>query len=276
MMRAKGPGGRGWRHTSGRRALLGMTVLTLALLAARATGQEVAGVRARVAAGDSALARRDAAAALREFEAALALAPTDSGVLRRASRAAADVGEAEGDADRKVARFRQSEAYARRAIAANEGDAEGHFALARALGLRALSVGAKERIGYAKDIRESALAALARDPNHPGALHVLGMWNAEVMRLNGFQRFFAKNVLGGKVFGSASWAQAVANLERAVEVEPDRLTHRLDLAKIYADVGEKAKARAMFESVVRGKARDPNDPRYQREAEAALRKLGGG
>ena len=253
-----------------------MTVLALALLPARATGQEVPGVRARVAAGDSALARRDAAAALREFEAALALAPTDSAVLRRASRTAADVGEAESDAARKVARFRESEEYARRSIAANDGDAEGHFALARALGLRALSVGAKERIGYAKDIRAAALAALARNPNHPGALHVLGMWNAEVMRLNGFQRFFAKNVLGGKVFGSASWAQAVANLERAVEVEPDRLTHRLDLAKIYADVGEKAKARAMFESVVRGKARDPNDPRYQREAEAALRKLGGG
>ena len=36
-------------------------------------------------------------------------------------------------------------------------------------------------------------------------LHVMGMWNAEVMRLNTFSRAVAKNVLGGRVFGAASW-----------------------------------------------------------------------
>ena len=266
----------GERRAARRRDLARAVMLALALaIPARAMGQEVADVRARIAAGDSALARRDAESALRAFTAALELAPANFDALRRAARAAADLGEAERDATRKATLLRESEAYARRAIAAKDGDAEGHFALARALGLQALSVGSKERVGYAKEIRAAALAALDRNPNHPGALHVMGMWHAEVMRLNGFQRFFAKNVLGGKVFGSASWAQAVANLERAVEVEPERLTHRLDLAKIYLDTGEKAKARAMFESVARGQARDPNDRRYQQEAEAALRKLGG-
>ena len=99
------------------------------------------------------------------------------------------------------------------------------------------------------------------------------MWNAEVMRLNGFEKFFAKNVLGGKVFGQANWKDAVSNLERAVQVDPDRLTHRLDLALIYRDIGEKAKAKEQLALVTSGKHTDVNDPLYKRQAEAALKKL---
>jgi tetratricopeptide (TPR) repeat protein len=132
----------------------------------------------------------------------------------------------------------------------------------------------RERVKYAKDVRKEALLALAADPRHAGALHVLGVWNAEVMRLNGMERFFAKNVLGGKVFGTASWKDAISYMEQAVAADPQRLTHHLDLAKIYRDVGNKAKAREHFEIVVNGTATDFNDPAYKREAEAALKKLG--
>jgi tetratricopeptide (TPR) repeat protein len=154
------------------------------------------------------------------------------------------------------------------------GSAEAHFDLARALGRTALTMGVRDRVRYANEIREQALEALKIDANHPGALHVLGVWNAEIMRLNGFERFFARNFLGGKIFGQASWKEAVSNLERAVEVDPERLVHRLDLAEIYADIGEKAKAREQFERVVNATTRtDVNDPRYKAQAEAALKRL---
>jgi FimV-like protein len=156
----------------------------------------------------------------------------------------------------------------------NPRDPEAHFHLARALGRRALSVGVRDRVKFGTEVRAEALAALQLDPNHPGALHVMGVWNAEVMRLNGFQRFFAKNVLGGRVFGEASWDKAVSYMERSVAVDPDRIVHHLDLGKIYADLGDKAKARTQLELVVRGRRIDFNDPAYQREAQAALEKLG--
>jgi FimV-like protein len=75
------------------------------------------------------------------------------------------------------------------------------------------------------------------------------------------------------VFGEASWDKAVSYMERAVAVDPDRIVHRLDLGKIYADLGDKAKARAQLELVVNGRRVDFNDPAYQREAKAALAKL---
>jgi FimV-like protein len=49
--------------------------------------------------------------------------------------------------------------------------------------------------------------------------------------------------------------------------------HRLDLAKVYADMGLKSLARTQFEAVVSGELIDYNDPRYKAEAAAALKKL---
>ena len=84
----------------------------------------------------------------------------------------------------------------------------------------------RERVKYAADIRTAAMDAIRLDPGHAGALHVLGIWNAEIMRLNGMARFVARNFLGGKVFEQASWAEARRNLELAVANDPGRITHR--------------------------------------------------
>ena len=211
--------------------------------------------------------------ALKHYEAALAIDSVNAHALQKASLSAVDLGEGTTDKAAAASLFRLGEKYGRRAVAVAPDDAESYFNLARALGRAALNVGVRDRVKYAVDIREQALAALKIDPNHPGALHVMGMWNAEVMRLNGFERFFAKNFLGGRIFGIANWKDAVSNLENAVRLDPTRLSHKLDLGLIYRDVGEKAKARAQLEAVGNGAQTDVNDPTYKRQAQQALAKL---
>lgn len=211
--------------------------------------------------------------AVTHYEAAIAADPRNYDALWKASRTLVDLAEFETDATKRQNWYKSAEQYARQAIAAKPDDPEGHFSLARALGRVALTLGAKDRVKYAGNVRNEALEALKYNPNHAGALHVMGVWNAEVMRLSGFSRFMAKNFLGGKVFNSASWPEARRYMEKAVEVDPDRLTHHLDLGRVYADMGEKDKAREQFQIVVNGKEREFNDPHYKRQAEEALKKL---
>ena len=223
-----------------------------------------------IAAGDRAHAALDAPGALENYERAIAADPQSYEALWKASRDAVDVGEFTSDRKRREELYRRGEGYARRAVAVNATDAEAHVHLARAVGVAALALGVRDRVKYANEVRAEALKALQLDPKHPGALHVMGMWNAEVMRLNGFERSFARTFLGGKVFGSANWGDAIRYMEESVAVDPNRLTHHLDLARIYRDRGEKAKARDQYEAVIRGGATEYNDAQYKRLAEREL------
>jgi FimV-like protein len=226
-----------------------------------------------IALGDKEYAARNAAGALQHYEAALTADSTNYEALWKASREAVDVGEATADEAQRTELYRRGEQYARRAVKANPNDADGHFNLARSLGRRALSVGKRDRVKFAKEVRAQALEALKYNPRHAGALHVMGVWNAEVMRLSGVTRFMAKTFLGGDVFGTASWKEAVRYMEEAVAVEPNRLVHRVDLAEIYADIGDKAKARTELEYVMNAPASEPNDDRYRQQAERLLKEL---
>jgi tetratricopeptide (TPR) repeat protein len=237
-------------------------------------GAPIAGAQTaanHIALGDKEYVAMHAPAALQHYEEAIKEDPKNYEALWKASRSAVDLGSYERDDNKRANYFKNAELYARRAVDANPGDAEGHFNLARALGKNALSQGPRARIKYATDVRAHALECLKINPKHAGCLHVMGMWNAEVMRLNGFTRMLAKNLLGGKVFNSASWAEARRYMEESVANEPDRIVHHLDLAGVYRDIGEKAKARGEWQAVMKLPNRDYNDRYYKGEADAGLR-----
>jgi hypothetical protein len=208
--------------------------------------------------------------ALARYETAITAAPSNYDLLWRASRELVDLGEGAADASRRTEYYRKAEGYARRAVTANANGPDGHFMLAVALGRTALSVGSRDRVRYAAEIRSEALAAVKLEPNHAGALHVLGVWNAEVMRLNSFARFAARNFLGGKVFETASWSEATRYMEAAVAADPGRITHRLDLAKVYLDTNQKPKARSTCEAALRMPDEEFNDARYKQECQTLL------
>ncbi|HEY7407651.1 MAG TPA: hypothetical protein VH638_05250 [Gemmatimonadaceae bacterium] len=226
-----------------------------------------------VARGDEAYSALRPVEAVAHYEAAIAEDSAGYDALWKASRSLADLAEYEPDKEKRADMYRRAERLARLAVAVNPSDAEAHFHLARAVGRVALSHGPKDRVKYGKVVREEALEALRLDPDHPGALHVMGMWHAEVRRLPGIARFFAKSFLGGQILGSAKWDEAVRLLSRAVEVDPERLAHHLDLARIYRDIGQAEQARMHYQHVIDGAATDYNDEHYKAEAAAELAKL---
>lgn len=226
-----------------------------------------------IVAGDRDHTARNAQGALAHYEAALVLDSTNSDALIKAAYEAVDIGEFTANPEQRTSLFRRGEHYARLAVAANPRSAESHFQLARALGRTALSVGVRDRIKYGREVREEALAALAIEAHHAGALHVMGMWNAEVMRLNSVSRFIAKRFLGGQVFDEANWDNAQRFLEQAVAADSSRIVHRLDLGGVYADRHETSKAVEQLEWVARAPVTDYNDPNYKKAAERRLGEL---
>ena len=233
-------------------------------------------VAEHIALGDKEYTTLHVDAALRHFHAAIHADSSNYDALWRASRAESDLGEAMKDADAGAPFFARAEDLARHAVRVRPGDAEGHFHLARALGSRALTLGTRDRIKYGTAVHDEAWAALKLDPKHPGANHVLGVWNAEIMRLNRVERFFAKNVLGGGVFGEANWGNAVTFMKKAVDEQPDRITHRLDYGKVLFDRnqdGDRDLARQQFERVLKLPVTDPNDAMYKVEAQDRLKKM---
>ena len=209
--------------------------------------------------------------ALKHYQAAVQVEPSNAEALWHAAVEVIDVGEF--DDAKRDSLYRMGEDYARKAVAADPKSAMAHFALAKALGRRALSLGAKDRVKYAGEVRKEALAALAIDSTNAGALHVMGGWNANIMRLSGFSRFMAKNILGGKTFDEANWNDAVRYLERAAAVVPDRIVHRLALAGVYADSGNKPKARETYQALLQMKPTDYNDKHYLTQADKELKEL---
>jgi tetratricopeptide (TPR) repeat protein len=246
-----------------------MRLVTFILAGFLAVGRVAHGQSAvdHIAAGDRDHAARNAQGALAHYEAALALDSINFDALIKAAFEAVDLGEFTDNPEQRTSLFRRGEHYARGAVAANPRSAESHFQLARALGRTALSVGVRDRIKYGREVHDEALAALAIEPHHAGALHVMGMWNAEVMRLNALSRLIAKRFLGGQVFGEADWDKARQYLEQAVAADPTRIVHRLDLGEVYADRHETAKATEQFEWIARAPVTDYNDPNYKRAAD---------
>jgi tetratricopeptide (TPR) repeat protein len=226
-----------------------------------------------VALGDREHAALNVSGALKHYEAAIAADPKNYAALTKAAHEATDLGEFDPSEQRRDTLYRQAEDYARRAVAANPGELDGHFELARAIGRRALTMGKRDQVKFASEVYNETQAALKINPNHAGAIHVMGVWNQHIMELNGLVRMLAKTVLGGKVFGEASWDNAQQDMEKAVALEPNRITHHLDLARVYEDRDQKAKAIEHYEWIARAPVTDFNDHHYKDEAARRLKEL---
>jgi tetratricopeptide (TPR) repeat protein len=246
--------------------------LVLATAVPPVAAQTVAG---HVTLGDDAMTAVQPEVALRHFQAAMALDSTSYEANWKAARAIADVAkQIEGNADslkkRRDSLYTVGRTYAERAIRADSLGADGHYALAMVLGRLSRTKGSKERVRYAKLIFDEASRAVALNPNHDGAHHVLGAWNAEVKRLSAIQRFFAKALFGGGFMSVANWDDAVMHLERAVALNPEHIYHRLELAEVYTDLGRYSKAREQLTVIPTLPIRDVLDAQYKEDAAALL------
>jgi tetratricopeptide (TPR) repeat protein len=126
----------------------------------------------------------------------------------------------------------------------------------------------REKIEYARLVKQYADRALAEDPNYAYAHHVLGQWEYEIAALGRTKRLLVALVYGA--LPDASTQDSVLHLERAVELEPNTASHRLALGFAYLANGEPSKARRSFEEVMAMPLREIYDADCRAQAERAI------
>jgi regulator of microtubule dynamics protein 3 len=163
--------------------------------------------------------------------------------------------------------------HAREAVKTAPDSAAGHLELAVALGRQALKEGPKTQLSLSREIKSEVDRTLALNPAQGRAWHVLALWNRKLAGLNFMERTVAKTVLGGVPKG-ASMDNAVADMQKAIELEPAYVNHRLEQGRTFIQLKRKSDARRELErAVALPPSGSPLDPKYQAEARELLTRL---
>src|SRR5213594_3902297 len=260
----------------------GVTPLVLAsvLLPAALGGQTQLSVAEHLALGDSADAALAPAQALQHYRAALAIDSTNYEALWKVARELVTVAkQIEGkDDSSKHARdslYTAARTSGEAAVRVKPNGSDGHFEVGEALGRLSRTKGGKERVRFAKLIYDEGMKAIELDSTNDRAYHLVGAWHAEVKRLSGFQKFFAKALFGDGFLDKGNWEDAQRYLERAVALKPQNIFHRLELAEVYVDVGKYSKAREQLSALATLPIADVLDHTYQHNAAQLLEDIKG-
>ena len=199
------------------------------------------------------------------------LAPGDAEVLRRIAKQYAEIVLDGKDQATKRALAEKAVGYARRAVAAGPKNALTHLSLAICYGRAATVADAKTKIAYSKLIKEYADNALALDPNNDLTYFVLGSWCHEIASLGGLLRAAARVVYGA--LPTATYKDAARFLEKAVALNPRRVSNHAALGRTYAALGERERARQSLSTALSLPDGDKADGIMKKQAREDLAKL---
>lgn len=197
--------------------------------------------------------------------------PDDAFILRRIARQYSDLTVELPDSESRKQAVERALDYSQRAVTLDPANPEGVLSLAVCYGKLALYSGTREKVELSRLVRQETERALALDSDYSWAHHLLGRWHYEVSELGSVARFVVRLIYGG--LPDASTADAVRHLERAVQLAPDQLQHRLELGFAYLAHGETEKARAAFEAGLAMPSREKHDEPAKQRAREALARL---
>jgi tetratricopeptide (TPR) repeat protein len=198
--------------------------------------------------GDAALMRFNLGEALAAYRAVHKLAPDNYEATWKLARALADKSTLTKDRNEQKQDCVEAEQLARAAVKLKPDDSKGHAYLAVAVGKLALYEGGKRKVELGNEVKREAQRAIQLNDKEDLAYHVLGVWNREMAELNWVLRKFAE-MLYGK-FPSSSLDTAVQDLERARELAPTVVPHRVELGVTLADMRRWQEANDVLEKAL--------------------------
>jgi len=161
--------------------------------------------------------------------------------------------------------------YSQRAAALAPRDAEAQLAIAISYGKMLPLMGTKEQIEAARHIKASVDRAIELDPNNDLAWHILGRWNRTLSDVSTLKRGLASFIYGK--LPRTTTEEAVRCFERALDINPGRLMHYVELGRAYAQMGKTAEARRFLEKGLAMPNLEKDDPETKRRGQETLARL---
>ena len=127
--------------------------------------------------------------------------------------------------------------YAKRSYALAPDQWDTNLTMAVCYGKLTAFMGNKQKVAQSKMIKAFADKAVALNPENDYAHHMLGRWHQELASMGGFTRGIANTFLGG--LPDASFEQALAELDKARKLRPDRLIHQVEYGRTLIMMGRK-------------------------------------
>jgi tetratricopeptide (TPR) repeat protein len=161
--------------------------------------------------------------------------------------------------------------YALRAVALAPNDPETQLAVAISYGKILPLQDTRQQIATSRLLKSAAEKVIALDPTNDLAWGILGRWNRAIADVGSVKRAFAQ-VAYGKL-PHAKYEDAVRCFEKAMELNPHRLMHCIELGRTYAQMGRDADARKYIIMGLAMPETEKDDPETKRLGLQTLRKL---
>ena len=209
--------------------------------------------------------------ALKKYQEALQLSPTDLKALAKSSELNTLIGNRLTDKKSRQEYFDAALTYASTALKINEQDADANYVMALALARSSANKGMKDRMDAVKDVKKFLDKAIAADSTHYKSLHLLGKWNAEVTGYSVPEKAALKVAFGG--LPATGYDVAIDLMEKCKRKNPNYLINYLDLAKAYKANRQSDKAIEVLNRLVKLPPRTADDNAYKAEGKNLLESL---
>lgn len=215
--------------------------------------------------------------ALNELLKVLQLDPQNTEALSKIARVYIDFGDLipESSEDWQAKRLKQyqiAEQYARKAVKADPNATWGHFYVAASLGKIAMLSPIAKQIDLAREIQTEVEKAIALDPDNGFAYHVYGIWHRRMAEIGQMSRL-AASVFLGRTIPKGSMEKSVEYLNKAISLNPNVISHRLELAKTHIALGNGQLARNFLKAAQELPIQFSDDSQHKAEAKQLLQEI---
>lgn len=209
--------------------------------------------------------------AIKTYEKVLAKDPKNFEALWNISVLHSTVGYRQEDEEVQESYYNDALNYAERALEDYPDKGLSYYAMAVAKGRIAELQGTRDKIRLSHEVQEYIQKAVDMMPNHALSWHLYGVWQSEVANVGRAERFAANFISEG--IPDASNSTAEEYLTRAIELSPDNVLIRFDLAKHYVRSDQEKKAIPVLEKLITMEPILKDGKRHISEAKELLNEL---